>query len=31
MYTTDDGMTKVEAAFDNDTDWLSINQMEELL
>lgn len=30
MYTTDDGMTKVEATFDNDTVWLSIDQMAEL-
>ena len=30
MYTTDDGLTKVEATFDNDTVWLSIDQMAEL-
>lgn len=30
MYTTDDGITKVEATFDNDTVWLSIDQMAEL-
>lgn len=30
MYTTDDGKTKVEATFDNDTVWLSIDQMAEL-
>ena len=30
MYTTDDGMTKVEATFVNDTVWLSIDQMAEL-
>lgn len=30
MYTTDDGTTKVEATFDNDTVWLSIDQMAEL-
>lgn len=30
MYTTDDGMTKVEATFDNDTVWLSIDQMADL-
>lgn len=30
MYTTEDGMTKVEATFDNDTVWLSIDQMAEL-
>ena len=30
MYTTDDGMTKVETTFDNDTVWLSIDQMAEL-
>lgn len=30
MYTTEDGMTKIEATFDNDTVWLSIDQMAEL-
>ena len=30
IYTTYDGMTKVEATFDNDTVWLSIDQMAEL-
>ena len=30
MYTTDDGITKVEATFDGDTVWLSIDQMAEL-
>lgn len=30
MYTTDDGMTKIEATFNNDTVWLSIDQMAEL-
>jgi len=30
IYTTEDGMTKVEATFDNDTVWLSIDQMAEL-
>ena len=30
MYTTDDGLTKVEATFDHDTVWLSIDQMAEL-
>lgn len=30
MYTTDDGITKVEATFDNETVWLSIDQMAEL-
>ena len=30
MYTTDDGLTKVEATFENDTVWLSIDQMAEL-
>ena len=30
IYTTDDGQTKVEATFDNDTVWLSIDQMAEL-
>ncbi len=30
MYTTDDGMTKIEASFDGDTVWLSLDQMAEL-
>ena len=30
MYTTEDGLTKIEAAFENDTVWLSIDQMAEL-
>lgn len=30
MYQTEDGLTKIEAAFDNDTVWLSIDQMAEL-
>lgn len=30
MYTTDDGITKVEATFDGDTVWLSLDQMSEL-
>lgn len=30
MYTTDDGITKIEVTFDNDTVWLSIDQMAEL-
>lgn len=30
MYTTEDGVTKVEVAFDQDTVWLSIDQMAEL-
>lgn len=30
MYTTEDGVTKVEVTFDNDTVWLSIDQMAEL-
>lgn len=30
MYTTEDGITKVEATFDNETVWLSIDQMAEL-
>lgn len=30
MYTTDDGITKVEATFDGDTVWLSMDQMDEL-
>ena len=31
MYTTEDGLTKIEATFENDTVWLSIDQMAELL
>ena len=30
MYTTEDGVTKIEVAFDHDTVWLSIDQMAEL-
>lgn len=30
IYNTEDGMTKVEATFDGDTVWLSIDQMAEL-
>lgn len=30
MYTTDDGVTKVEATFDGDTVWLSLDQMADL-
>ena len=30
MYTTEDGLTKIEATFINDTVWLSIEQMAEL-
>ena len=30
MYTTVDGVTKIQATFDNDTVWLSIDQMAEL-
>ena len=30
MYQTEDGMTKIETTFDNDTVWLSIDQMAEL-
>ncbi|MCD8082371.1 MAG: virulence RhuM family protein, partial [Clostridiales bacterium] len=30
MYTTEDGLTKIEATFDEDTVWLSIDQMAEL-
>ena len=30
MYTTEDGLTKIEATFVNDTVWLSIDQMAEL-
>ena len=30
MYTTEDGSTKIEATFVNDTVWLSIEQMAEL-
>ena len=30
MYITEDGLTKIEATFENDTVWLSIDQMAEL-
>lgn len=30
IYTTEDGLTKIETAFDEDTVWLSIDQMAEL-
>lgn len=30
MYTTEDGLTKVEATFDQDTVWLSLDQMAKL-
>ena len=30
MYTTEDGITKVEVTFDNETVWLSLDQMAEL-
>ena len=30
IYTTDDGLTKIETTFDGDTVWLSIDQMAEL-
>ena len=30
MYTTEDGLTKIETTFDEDTVWLSIDQMAEL-
>ena len=30
MYQTEDGLTKIEATFDKDTVWLSIDQMAEL-
>ena len=30
MYTMEDGLTKIEATFENDTVWLSIDQMAEL-
>mgnify|MGYP000671609837 CR=1 FL=1 len=30
IYTTEDGLTKVETTFDGDTVWLSIDQMAEL-
>ena len=30
IYTTEDGLAKIEATFDGDTVWLSIDQMAEL-
>ena len=30
IYTTEDGLMKVETTFDGDTVWLSIDQMAEL-
>ena len=30
MYTTEDGLTKIEATFDQETVWLSLEQMAEL-
>lgn len=30
IYTTEDGLTKIETTFDEDTVWLSIDQMAEL-
>ncbi|GAU79885.1 putative DNA-binding protein in cluster with type I restriction-modification system [Fusibacter sp. 3D3] len=30
MYKTEDGLTKIETTFDNNTVWLSIDQMAEL-
>ena len=30
MYTTEDGLSKIETAFDGDTVWLSLEQMAEL-
>lgn len=30
MYTTEDGLTKIEATFDEDTVWLSLDQMADL-
>ena len=30
MYTTEDGLTKIETTFDEDTVWLSMDQMAEL-
>ena len=29
IYTTEDGLTKIETTFDEDTVWLSIDQMAE--
>ena len=30
MYTTEDGLTKIETTFENNTVWLSIDQMAKL-
>ena len=30
IYTTEDGLTKIETTFDEDTVWLSLDQMAEL-
>ena len=30
IYTTEDGLTKIETTFDGDTVWLSADQMAEL-
>lgn len=30
MYQTDDGLTKIEVTFDEDTVWLSLDQMADL-
>lgn len=30
MYTTEDGLTRIEATFDQETVWLSLEQMAEL-
>mgnify|MGYP000815537482 CR=1 FL=1 len=30
IYTTEDGLAKIETTFDGDTVWLSIDQMAEL-
>ena len=30
MYQTEDGLTKIEITFENDTIWLPIDQMAEL-
>ena len=30
IYTTEDGLTKIDATFDGDTVWLSIDQIAEL-
>lgn len=30
MYQTEDGLTKIETTFDNESFWLSIDQMAEL-